>query len=236
MIAAIDRHEFGDTFQRGESHGGAHFGHFAIRANVDDVVIAAEAEIAHEAHLRGQRIVVGHDGAALKGIEELRSVEAEDLATSEAADGFASVGAAKCVGRIKQELQVSPARNRFQCVDVARAAPDMYADDAAGAGRNHFLDLRRVEVMGFGVDIAEDRRNFLPLKGMRRGDKSERRHDYFSGQPERTYCNFQRNRGIAHGNAVTRPSELDDAFLEIPDVGTVIRQPIAVKHVVNALK
>ena len=149
MIAAIDRHEFGNTFQGSESHGRTHFGHLAIRANVDDVVIAAEPEISHEAHLRGQRIVVGHDGTTLEGIEELRCVEAEDLATSETADGFASVGATKCVRRIKQELQVSTACNRFECVDVAWAAPGMHADDAAGARRNHFLDLRRDRGYGF---------------------------------------------------------------------------------------
>ena len=102
VVATVRLYEFINAFQRSESHGSTDFRHFAVRADVDDVVVAAETEIAHEAHLFGQDIVVGQDRAALKGIEELGGVEAEDLATSEAADRFALVGAAEGVGRVEK--------------------------------------------------------------------------------------------------------------------------------------
>ena len=59
--------------------------------------------------LRGQLVVVGDDGAALEGVEELGGVEAEDLGVAEAADMPAPVRAAEGVGRVEQQLQAVPA-------------------------------------------------------------------------------------------------------------------------------
>lgn len=104
VIAMIDDNKLVDAFERGEAHGGADFGHFSVRADVNHVVVTAEAEIAHQAHLRGQGVVIGENRATLKSVKELCGVEAEDFAATEAANQFAFIRAAECVGGVKQKL------------------------------------------------------------------------------------------------------------------------------------
>src|SRR5579872_7230228 len=130
VIATIGGHELVDAFERGETHGRADFGHFSVRANVNHVVVTTEAEIAHQAHLRRQGVVIGENGAALKSVEELCGVEAEDLATSKAADQFAFVGAAEGVGGVEQKLQIAAASDGLQRVNVAWTSPGVNADDS----------------------------------------------------------------------------------------------------------
>ena len=73
--------------------------------------------------------------------------------------------------------------------------------------------------MGLRVHIAKDRRDFLPLQRVRRGDESVRRHDDFSTQSERADGDLQRHRGIAHGDAMFDAREFRDPALEFLDQG-----------------
>ena len=86
MIAAIRLHEFANAFERRKPHGRADFGHFAVRADVNHVVVSGEPEVAHQAHFRRQCVIVGHDGAALEAVDKFRGVKAEHFAATEAAD------------------------------------------------------------------------------------------------------------------------------------------------------
>ena len=163
-------------------------------------------------------------------------MKAEHLAASEAADRLALVSAAEGVRRVEQELQAAAAGNRFQRVDVAGAAPGVHADDAGGARRDHLFHLRRVNRVGARVDVAEYRRDLLPLQRVRRGDESERRHDYLAGQAEGPDGDFQRYRRVAHRHALPHPGELGKLRLELLDVRTVVCEPRAVEHVVDSFQ
>jgi sugar O-acyltransferase (sialic acid O-acetyltransferase NeuD family) len=136
---------------------------------------------------------------------------------------------------IEQQLQVSAARNSIESVNIARSAPGVNSDDACRAGRNHFLDLRRIEIVRSRIDIAEHRRNLLPLKGVGCGDEREGRNNHFTRQTQSPDGNFQRYRGIAHRNAVGHANKLGDSSLEILYVWAIIGKPIAVKHVIDSL-
>src|SRR5207245_8818496 len=118
-----------------------------VRAYIDDVVIATEAEVAHQPQRFSENVVGGQHSAAFERGEEFRGMQAEDLATPEATDRIAFVGASKRMSRIEHKLQISAARNRFQSFNITRASPGMNPDDAAGPWRNHFLDLRRIDVV-----------------------------------------------------------------------------------------
>ncbi len=88
--------------------------------------------------------------------------------------------------------------------------------------------------MGSRIDIAEYRGDFLPLKGVRGGDESERGNDDFSGEAQSANGDFKGYSGVAHGDAVANGDEFGDALLEFLDVGAVVGEPVAVEHVVDA--
>ena len=88
--------------------------------------------------------------------------------------------------------------------------------------------------MGSRVDIAEYRRDLLPLERVRRGNESKRRHDDFAREAERSDGDLQSNRGIAHGDAVSDANECGKFGLELLDIGTIVREPVTVQHVSNA--
>ena len=73
----------------------------------------------------------------------------------------------------------------------------------------------------------------LPLERMRRRDEWR---NNFPRETERTDCYLQRDGAVAHGDAVAYPNESRDPFLEFPDKGTVIREPIAIQHVVDSFQ
>src|SRR5438445_10813613 len=140
MIPTVGLHKFLDALKRREPHCRAHFCHLAVRPYVDDVVIAAESEVAHQPHLFGQNVVVGQHSATFERVEEFRGMKAEDLATPEATDRIAFVGASKRMSRIEHKLQISAARNRFQSFNITRASPRMKPEYADGSWRNHLFD------------------------------------------------------------------------------------------------
>ena len=88
--------------------------------------------------------------------------------------------------------------------------------------------------MGGRVDIAEYRRDLLPLERVRGGYESERGHDHFAVKPQRADGNFQRDRAVAHGDAMAYSEEFGNLLLELLDVGAVVRQPVAVQHIVDS--
>ena len=87
--------------------------------------------------------------------------------------------------------------------------------------------------MGSRVDIAKYWCDFLPLERVRRSNESERRHDNLACEAECPNGDLQSNRGIAHGDAVADADECGKFGLELLDIRTVVREPIAVEHVID---
>ena len=93
VVAPVACDELVEFFKIGQTHGGRDLRHLSVRPRVDHVVVAGEAEVAHEPHLFGQRVVVGYDGPAFEGVEEFRRVKAEYLAFTESAEQLAAEAA-----------------------------------------------------------------------------------------------------------------------------------------------
>jgi len=91
----------------------------------------------------------------------------------------------------------------------------------------------RVEAVCAGVDIREHRRDFLPLQGMRRGDKSKRRHDDLAVQPQRADQQLESDGSVAHEHAIAHPDEVADSALELDYVLAAIREPAPVQDVIQ---
>ena len=138
------------------------------------------------------------------------------------------------MSRIEQQLQVSASRNSFESVNVARSAPGMNSDDAGCTGRDHFLDLRRIEIVCSRIDIAEHWRNLLPLEGVGCSDKCERGDNYLAGQTQGPDSDLQRYCGVAHGNAVANANEMSDSALKILHIWAIVCKPIAIEHVIDS--
>ena len=85
MVACVDGHHFIEAIQVRQPHGCTRLDHLTVGAWMNDVVIAGESEVAHQAHGLGQFVIVRSDGATFHGIEGLGGVEAEDFALSKAA-------------------------------------------------------------------------------------------------------------------------------------------------------
>ena len=84
----------------------ADFRHLAVGADVDHVIVAVEPEVLHQANLGRQLIVVGGNGAAFEGVEELGGVEAEHFGFAEIAHHSAPERAAERVRGIKEQFQL----------------------------------------------------------------------------------------------------------------------------------
>ena len=76
VITAVLANKFAHALQGGQTHRGADLSHFSVRSDIDDIVVAAEAKVAHEAHLFGQLVVVSENGSALEGVKKLCCVKA----------------------------------------------------------------------------------------------------------------------------------------------------------------
>jgi hypothetical protein len=104
------------------------------------------------------------------------------VATAPPSDRPAVMRAAECVGRVEQQLQPPAIGNLRKAFDVARTPPEMHAQDASGPRGNQLLDPLWIESMRGGVDVAEDRRDLLPLQCVGRCDKGRRGQDHLAAQ------------------------------------------------------
>ena len=236
IVAAVDRDELLEAIEGGQAHRRGDFAHLAVGADVDDIVVPGKAEVLHQPDLRRQVIIVRDDGPAFEGIHELRGVETEDLGIAERADHPPVVRAAEGVRGIEQQPEMAPPGDPLQSLHVARPAPDVHADNPGGAGRDRLLDARRIQGVRPRVDIAEDRRDLLPLQGVRRGDEGERGHNHLALQSQGANGDLQGHGAVAHGDAVLDAHHVGDPPLEFLNIDTGIRQPPTIQNVVDPLQ
>src|SRR5699024_10640399 len=94
VVAPVDRDEFGHGFKGSQPHRRADLGHLGVGSGPQHLAVRSQAEVDGGTEALGQVRVVGHDSSALEAVEELGSVEAEDLRLAESADGTSQVGVA----------------------------------------------------------------------------------------------------------------------------------------------
>src|SRR5690606_2397374 len=94
-----------------------------------------------------------------------------------------------------------------------RAPPQMYADDAGGAGSDHLANGGWIQIMSSWTDVCEDRHNRLPMKRMRGSDKGIRGNNHLTLQVKRTNRNFQSDSTVAHRHAMADSQALRNSCL-----------------------
>jgi len=154
------------------------------------IVVTGKPEIFHQADFGSQRVIVGRHHPALKGIDEFGGVKTENLGFAEIPNHLTFVGTTERMGRVKNELEIATIGDFNQFVDGARPAPEMDPDDTRCFWRDQAFNFFWVNGVGGRVNIAENRGDFLLLKGMGRGDKGERGNDDFAGKTQPANDNF----------------------------------------------
>ena len=81
---------------------------------------------------RGEIVVVGRHGAALKCMEHFGGVKAEDLRVAETANHTPLVRAAEGVCGVEEQVKVPTLDDFFQAPGVTGPAPEMGANDSRG--------------------------------------------------------------------------------------------------------
>lgn len=222
-----------DVLEVGQTHRCADLDHLAVGSRVDHVVEAGKSEVAHQAHLVGQRIVVGNDGPAFKGVEKLGGVKAQHFAGAKIADHRAAQAAAEGMGRVVHQLELELVGDGLQFGMCCTPAPQMNANDARGMRRDHAPDGVRIERMGHRIDICEDRRYLLPVQGVGRGDEGIGWDDDLALQFEGADGDFEGYGAVAHGNAMLDAKIVRDLGFEFLDERPVIGQPAAIEHLLS---
>ena len=106
------------------------------------------------------------------------------------------------------------------------ATPLLWSNDPGCARRSHAPNRRRIQVMRDRIDVREHRRNMLPMQCMSGGDKCVRRDNYLALHSQSANRDFQRNRAVADGDAVTNTQVLGDALLNSRTNGpSLLSQP-----------
>lgn len=104
VVVPVGLDEGADRIEIDQAHGRTNLGHLSVRSRINDSIQPPKAEVAHQPHLLGQVRIVRRNGTPLKGIEELRGMETEDLRPAEGAYSLALVSRPERVGRIEQQL------------------------------------------------------------------------------------------------------------------------------------
>ena len=133
----------------------------------------AETEILHEPYFQRKRVVVGHNGPALKRVKKFCRVETEGLGIAEVPNHLAFIADTKRVGRVKQQLKIMLARDLLKLFNGTGFSPKIDTDNARRALGDQFFNKLWINRMRDGINIAENRRDLLPLQRMRRRNKCE---------------------------------------------------------------
>src|SRR5882724_11899421 len=90
--------------------------------------------------------------------------------------------------------------------------------------------------MGARVDITEHWFDAVPPERMRSGNERKGRYNHLTRQPHRASSDEQAHRGVTRRDAVADAEIFGESLLELLDQGPLIRQPLAVEEVAEALE
>lgn len=166
----------------------------------------------------GQFLVVGGDDAAFARVEVLGGLEAERTHVAEGA-GLASLpfGAVR-MGGILDYHEMALLRDGVDPVHVRTQATHVYRDDRLGTRRDGLLNEVRVQVVGVGVDVHEDRRGVAFQYGGGGGDEGVGRHNHLIAfaNARRPQGQLQSHAPVDHGDAEAAAHILRKFLLELP--------------------
>ena len=137
------------------------------------------------------------------------------------------------MGRIEHQFETMLVGDRLQFADRRTAPPQVNADDAGSARRDHAAHGGGIEVVGSRINVRKHRRDGLPVQCMSSGDEGVGRDDHFAFQPQRADRDLQRDGAVAHRHTVFDAVKFGDAPLEFLHQRAVVAQPAPFKYIVH---
>ena len=136
---------------------------------------------------------------------------------------------------LDQEPAAAPA-DRGDALGVERPAVEVDADDAGGLRRGVALELRRVEVVGRGVDVAEDRHAAGEDHRFGGGEEAESRHQHLGagGEPQGAQRDHQGVGAVGDADHGAGAEKAGEGALELLDLGA-LDERVGVEDLVPAL-
>ena len=178
----------------------------------------------------------GDRAAVAEAAEVLGRIETPCREVAQRADALAAALRAVRLGRILDQEPAAPPADLAHAVGVERPAVEVDTDDADGLRGGAALELRRVEVVGRGVDVAEDRHATGQHHRLGGGKEAERRHQHFGAgsEPQGAQGDHQRVGAVGDTDHGARTEEAGEGTLELLDL-RALNVRIAVEDLVPAL-
>src|SRR5438270_1134075 len=110
----------------------------------------------------------------------------------------------------------------------------MHRENRTCARCYQVANLARVDVMRLRIDIAKHRSDLLPLQSVRSSDERERWDNDFTCYFQCARRNFERDRRVAHRDAMFYSDELSHALLEFLNERPCVCQPFTIQHFIEA--
>ena len=159
--------------QIANSHSRLELVHFGIAAYVLHRFRAVNAEVLHIVQQLHPIIILEADRAALDGIKNLCSVEAEHGGVPKAGRGHAFIPHAESVGSIVDNLQSMLLGDGLNGFHVAEVPVNMYRHNRRSAVGNQTFDSANINGVVLFVHITEDRHQPIAHNGMGGGGEGK---------------------------------------------------------------
>ncbi len=208
-----------------QAHCGGKFVEFGVDTDAVDDVGVDNAEVAEQANPFRQGVIIGNDGAALDGVEQLGSVKAERADVAPVEYRLVLVADAERVGAVVDHLQAMPLCNLRDSLNVARIAEDMGGHDRLGVGLYPRFDRLGIQVPGGLVDVREYRPDALPLQRTGGGDETERSCDGAAGEIQCPISDLQRQGPVVGQDDIPDTQVIAQPLLQLSHQRAMIGQP-----------
>ena len=234
-VGSIVRSQIIQLIEHRQSHGRRNLGQLGIDPDVIDLVLTSETKIPGSSQCISQLVIVGSNGAAFKGVEELGGVKTEHFAVAEIPDHRPLSTAIKSVSRIVDQFELMSPRDLLKGVNVTSIAPKMNRNDGRGFAVDQRSYIVRTDLVRFRINVCEDGSQVLPGDRMGRGYERERRQDNLASQAKRSKNQLQPGCGIADGDTMPSTQLLAKSSFQFPHEDAIIAEPTTLKHLINQL-
>ena len=197
--------------------GRLHVVEAAVHAHLAVMVPVRLAPVADAPHLRGQRVVVGRDGAAVaEGAEVLRGVETVGRSHAERPHGPAVARRQVGLAAVFDDREAARRRDRHDGAHVGRLAVQVHRQHRGGARRDGGFDRGRVDRQPARIDVREHRPCAHHHARQRRVRRRHRRRDHLVAgtDPQPAQDDGNRVGSGADANGVGRAARAGEGLLE----------------------
>ena len=220
-------------FQVQQTIGTAHFIHLAIDARSYDGGLARKTEVLQIVNALLRFFIVANQGTAFHRVVHLRGVETQCGHIARIQDGLSVHLHAEGMGGIIDDLQAILVCYLLNAFRVAGLAIDVYGHNGRGLGSDGCLDLVRVDVAGFRVDVHEHRLDAVPPQGMGGGHEAVGRGDDLARDAQGLQGAHQGKRAVGEQADVGHFQVLAQGLLQFLVIMTIVGQPFTIPYILQ---